>query len=192
MPAVKVGDINMYHEVQGEGDPIVLIPGLGGACYLFFRQTPCLAEEYRVIAIDSRGSGLSDKPDIPYSVEMMADDVARLLDVLGINRAHILGYSLGGSIAQHLSLRHHDKVASLILIGSLCGGRHSVPPDLEAIGRFFDMRRRAELPPEERVRADLPLFFTQQFIDSSPEIVEQWVAMAVRNVPPHHSFIRQL
>jgi pimeloyl-ACP methyl ester carboxylesterase len=96
MPTVKVDDINMYYEVHGEGEPLALIMGLGASMDWWFRQIPMFSLEYRVVACDNRGAGQSDKPDIPYTMEMMADDLAGLLDAIGINTAHIFGASMGG------------------------------------------------------------------------------------------------
>ncbi len=132
MPKVRVGDINMHYETYGEGDPLVLIPGHGIDCMAdYFCQIPVLAEHYRVIAIDNRGSGLSDKPDMPYAMGMMAKDAAGLLAVLDVHRAHVCGHSMGGMIAQHLAVSYPQLTASLMLICTTCStSEHSVPPTL--------------------------------------------------------------
>jgi 3-oxoadipate enol-lactonase len=192
MPVVKVRDINMHYETYGTGEPLMLLPGLGAACKTcFFRQIPRLAEEFRVIGIDNRGSGLSDKPETGYSVETMADDAAELLASLDIHRAHILGLSMGGMIAQHMALRHPEKVVSLMLVCTSCGGSHVKPADWEVVSRTFDMKRRTELPHAERLRADLPLYMSQQFIDTNPDIIDEFVLLAVKYAAPPHSFMRQ-
>jgi 3-oxoadipate enol-lactonase len=192
MPVVKVRDISMHYETHGRGEPLMLLPGLGAACKTcFFRQIPRLAEGFRVIAIDNRGSGLSDKPETAYGVEMMADDAAELLASLDIHRAHILGLSMGGMIAQHIALRHPEKVASLMLVCTSCGGSHVKPADWEVVTRTFDMKRRAELPHAERIRADLPLYMSQQFIDTNPDIIDEFVSLAVKYAAPPHSWMRQ-
>src|SRR5579859_2633380 len=96
MPIVRVNDIEMYYEIHGEGEPVVLIAGLNSDHTLYRGILPRLAASYQVVAFDNRGVGQTDKPDIPYSIEMMADDTAGLLDALGITGAHILGTSMGG------------------------------------------------------------------------------------------------
>jgi len=121
MPTVRVNDIDMYYEIHGEGEPVVLIAGLNSDHTLYQKVgiIARLAERYRVVAFDNRGVGQTDKPDIHYSIDMMADDTAGLLNVLDIEQAHILGMSLGGRIAVSLALRHPQQVKSLILVSTI-------------------------------------------------------------------------
>jgi 3-oxoadipate enol-lactonase len=119
MPTVRVNDIKMYYEIHGEGEPVVLIAGLNCDHTLFRGIIPQLAESYQVVAFDNRGMGQTDKPDIPYSIEMMADDTAGLLSALGIEQAHMLGTSMGGRIAVALALQHPQQVKSLILVSTV-------------------------------------------------------------------------
>ena len=119
MPNVKVNDISMYYEIHGEGEPLVLIAGLNSDHTLYRGILPQLAEKYMVIVFDNRGVGQTDKPDIPYSIEMMADDTAGLLSALDIGQAHILGASMGGRIAADLALRYPQHVKSLILVSTI-------------------------------------------------------------------------
>jgi 3-oxoadipate enol-lactonase len=118
MPVVTVNDLNMYYEIHGEGEPLVLIAGLATDVTAYERLIAALSQRYRVIAFDNRGVGRTDKPDIPYSIDMMAEDTAGLLTALGIGRAHVLGVSMGGRIAVALALRHPDQVKSLILVST--------------------------------------------------------------------------
>ena len=118
MPTIRVNDINVYYEMHGEGEPLVLIPGLSIDITAFERIISELAQQYTVIAFDNRGAGRTDKPDIPYSIGMMADDTAGLLAALGITHAHVLGVSMGGRIATELTLRHPEMVKSLILVST--------------------------------------------------------------------------
>lgn len=118
MPIVKVNDIHVYYEIHGEGEPLVLIAGLSTDITPYLRIIGELAQKYRVIAFDNRGAGRSDKPDIPYSIEMMADDTAGLLNALDIEQAHILGISMGGRIAVDLTLRYPKLVKSLLLVST--------------------------------------------------------------------------
>lgn len=116
---MRVNDINMYYETRGEGEPLVLIPGLATDVSEYERTIAGLSKSYTVIALDNRGAGRTDKPDIPYSIEMVADDTAGLLTALGIKQAHILGTSMGGRIALALALRHPEQVKSLILVSTV-------------------------------------------------------------------------
>lgn len=115
MPFAKTGDINMYYEVHGSGEPIVLIAGLGIDLKIFNPIVEQLSQNFKVLVFDNRGAGLTDKPDIPYSIEMMASDTAALMKTLSIESAHVLGLSMGGRIALSLALEHPDMVKNLIL-----------------------------------------------------------------------------
>ena len=116
MPKVKVGDINMYYEVHGKGEPLVFIAGRNMCHDFLYKHVPVFAKEYGVISFDNRGVGKSDKPDVPYSLEMMANDLAGLLDVIGIEKAHFMGYSMGGRIAEEMALSYPERVISLMLV----------------------------------------------------------------------------
>jgi pimeloyl-ACP methyl ester carboxylesterase len=115
MPTVKVNDISMNYEIHGQGEPLVLIGGLGTDISVHRKMIRELSDKCRVLAFDNRGAGLTDKPDIPYTIEMMADDTAALMASAGIERANVLGISLGGRIAMALALRHPHRVNKLIL-----------------------------------------------------------------------------
>jgi len=124
MPTVKVKDITMNYEMHGEGEPLVLIAGLGTDVSMYRKMVRPLSERHRVLVFDNRGVGLTDRPDIPYTIEMMADDTAGLMAAVGIERAHILGISLGGRIAMALALRHPERVMKLVLTSTFA----SQPP----------------------------------------------------------------
>src|ERR1051326_5307586 len=115
MPTIAVNGIDLYYVESGTGDPLVLVMGFGGDHLSWGFQLSALSERYRVIAFDNRGSGRSSAPDVPYTTRMMADDTIALMDRLGIDRAHILGVSLGGMIAQELALAYPGRVRSLQL-----------------------------------------------------------------------------
>ena len=125
MPIVKVNDIEMYYEIHGEGFPLIIIPGLWGSSESGYARILMegFSSEYKVILLDNRGTGRSDKPDIEYSIMMMADDISGLMDAILISKAHVLGASMGGAIAQALALNHPDKVLSLILCCTCCGSQ---------------------------------------------------------------------
>ncbi|MFQ5924834.1 MAG: alpha/beta fold hydrolase [Dehalococcoidia bacterium] len=191
MPTVKVGDIGIYYEIHGEGEALVLIMGYGANSGEWFRQIPFLSREYRVVAFDNRGAGRSDKPDVPYTMPMLAQDIAGLLEALAIDVAHIYGVSMGGMIAQEFALCYPQRVISLILGCTLCGGTHTIMPDEEVMTVLFDMERMERLTSEEEARELLPFTLTQEFIDNNPDIVEQAIAKRLEYVTPPHGFVRQ-
>ncbi|MGH2496135.1 MAG: alpha/beta fold hydrolase [Ktedonobacteraceae bacterium] len=127
MPTVRVNNIDMYYEIHGEGEPIVLIAGLNSDHALYKGILSQLAAKYKVIVFDNRGVGRTSKPDIPYSIDMMADDTAGLLNALGIAQAHILGTSMGGRIAVSLALQHPRQVKSLILVSTIVKSLKGTP-----------------------------------------------------------------
>jgi pimeloyl-ACP methyl ester carboxylesterase len=112
----KVNGIEMYYEDSGKGTPLVLIHGIGGDSTEWSEVTPQMSKEVRCIAVDLRGHGKSEKPDMPYTQDMFADDVAALLDNLKIGKAYICGISMGGFVAEKMALNHPEKVDGLILI----------------------------------------------------------------------------
>jgi 3-oxoadipate enol-lactonase len=115
MSIAKVGANELFYEAQGEGDPLLLIMGLAADSTAWLFQIPEFARHYRTIVFDNRGVGRSSKPRGPYTIHEMADDAAALLDVLGLARAHVVGVSMGGMIAQELALRHPKRVRGLVL-----------------------------------------------------------------------------
>ncbi|TPW16281.1 MAG: putative hydrolase [Acidimicrobiaceae bacterium] len=123
MPYARTSDgIRVHYEVLGRaGSPAVLmIQGLGADKHGWDMQRFLLAAFYRVIAIDNRGAGRSDKPFGHYSLEQMADDAVAVLDDIGVDAAHVVGASMGGAIAQIVALKHPDRVRSLTLVCTAC------------------------------------------------------------------------
>ncbi len=118
MPKLPVGDIQMYYEIQGKGQPLVLIHGLGSSTQDWDAQVAEFANSYQVITFDLRGHGQSDKPEGPYTMSMYSDDVAKLLDALKIGPAHIVGVSLGGGIAFQFAIDHPDKTKTVTIVNS--------------------------------------------------------------------------
>ena len=116
MPTTSHDGVNLYYERHGDaGDPLFCIMGLGATLQFWEFQTPVFARHHRVCVFDNRGMGRSDKPAGPYSTAAMADDALAIMDACGFDRAHVLGLSMGGMIAQELALRHPDRLASLTL-----------------------------------------------------------------------------
>ena len=190
MPTAKVGDINIYYESQGEGEPILLIQGYGQYSGHWATLIPRFSREYRVISFDNRGAGRSDKPDIPYTMKMMADDAKGLLDAIGVDSAHVFGISMGGMIAQEFALNYPDKLISLILGCTFCGGTKAILPTPEALA-FLTGPEMAKLSVEERARVTVPWLVAQEFIDKNPEAVELYVALTSKYPTPIHGFACQ-
>ena len=118
MPKLRVNGIDLYYEMTGAGQPVVLIHGLGSSTRDWEFQTHDLAKEYQVITFDLRGHGQSDKPAGPYSISMFASDAAGLLKSLGVVSAHIVGISLGGGVAFQLAIDAPAVVKTLVIVNS--------------------------------------------------------------------------
>ncbi len=117
---VRANGQELYFEVHGEGPPLVLVMGIGYDATLWtLAQVPALSQRFQVVIFDNRDVGRSSKAAAPYTIADMADDVAALMDALAIKRAHLLGLSMGGMIAQEFALRHADRLHRLVLSG--CG-----------------------------------------------------------------------
>lgn len=115
MPIAKVNGINLHFEVHGKGEPLIMIMGFAGGCAGWVFQRRFFKKHFRVITFDNRGVGKTDKPSGPYSIRMMAEDVVSLMDYLNIERANILGVSMGGYIAQELAINHPERIMKLVL-----------------------------------------------------------------------------
>jgi 3-oxoadipate enol-lactonase len=122
VPKAKVHEINIYYKVHGQGEPLVLIMGLAGIQKAWIFQIRAFKKYYQVITFDSRGTGKTGKPSEPYTVKMMAEDTIGLMDYLRVDKAHILGISLGGMIAQEMAINYPERVRSLILASTTAGG----------------------------------------------------------------------
>ena len=111
MPKQRVGDIDIYYEVHGSGpQTLVMVRGLGSNLCAWYEQTPVLARHFRTVVFDNRGAGRTDKPDAPYSMRQMAADTVGLMDALAIDRAALLGISMGGMITQEFALNYPGRL----------------------------------------------------------------------------------
>ena len=119
MPLIDTGEIEIYYQEFGRGHPLLLIHGLGSSSRDWELQIPDFEKDFRVIAIDLRGHGRSDKPRGPYSMRQFAADAARLLEILEAVPAHVLGISLGGMVAFQLALDSPEQVDKLVIVNSV-------------------------------------------------------------------------
>ena len=178
MIATAADGTRLHYVVEGHGPPIVLVGGktsnIEGA---WWRYIPPLAQRLKVIAFDNRGAGESDKPDVPYSTALLANDAMAVLHAAEETSAHWFGISLGGMILQQLGLEHRDAVRSLILAATSCGGDR--PP-----------ARAANVPVvvESRLRRYANLY-APTILQDHPD----WVAEDARHFGkmPLHAIIRQ-
>lgn len=134
MPYTIANNIRIYYESQGNGEPLVLIGGLGSDISSWATQIPIYSKLFRVIYFDNRGVGRSDKPDVDYSTELMADDTISLLDNIGIKKASFVGKSMGGMIAQWIGIKYPERINKLAL-GCCSASRDDVGNEILRTGR---------------------------------------------------------
>jgi 3-oxoadipate enol-lactonase len=180
MPATTANGLTLYYEEHGQGDPLLLIAGLGVDSRSWALQLPALAARFRTVIFDNRGSGHSQKPAGPYTIGQMAEDAAALLDALGIARAHVVGHSMGGMIAQELALAQPGKVSQLVLLSTLARARG---PLFDWWMSFSEWAQARSPEPHQFSLWNVPWFFTPAFF-SDPAQVEAAIAEAVADPNP--------
>ncbi|MFX1298969.1 MAG: alpha/beta fold hydrolase [Promethearchaeota archaeon] len=146
----EVNGIKICYDIHGEGGPIILIHGFSDRKEHWRGQVDALSEHFKVIRIDNRGTGKSDRPDGVYTMEVYASDVAGLMDFLGIEKAHIAGHSLGGMIAQNFAILYPSKVDMLILVNTIPG----LKPPGENIDEAIKMYRENAITGHEAMMKD--------------------------------------
>jgi len=157
MPYADRDGAQIWWEAAGDGEPVLLIMGLGYPSDMWHRQWPALTERFRAIRFDNRGVGKTGVPDGPYPVEVMAADAMAVLDAAGVERAHVVGASMGGFIAQELVLTYPDRVKSLILACTGPGGSAMAPAEPAALEM---MTARATMTPDEAAEVAIPFVYS--------------------------------
>jgi pimeloyl-ACP methyl ester carboxylesterase len=191
MPKVKSNDVEIQYELRGEGTPLVMIMGWGSSSE---RWHPTLTEElakhHRLILIDNRGTGQSDKPDNEYSIEMMAHDVASIMDAISVSEAHVFGVSMGGMIAQEFALHYPEKVKKLILGCTFSGGSHGIySEEVRKLVKEFASDDPPEMTPELGNKM-LSLSLTPSFIKENHDTIMKTL-MSIKYPTPAFTMSRQ-
>ena len=122
MQRARVNGVKLVYEIQGTGEPLILIHGAQSDRSIFTGMLPNFTDQFEVLTYDQRGSGQSEKPDVQSTMGMIADDTVALMDHVGFSSAHVYGVSMGGMIAQELAIRHGSAVRSLVLGCTTPGG----------------------------------------------------------------------
>jgi pimeloyl-ACP methyl ester carboxylesterase len=186
--------VNLYYELYGQGDPLVLVAGTGISLAPWrVAQVPEFAKYYQVLIYDHRGLGRSDKPDMPYSTQLFAKDCVGLMDALGIKRAHMMGHSMGARVCQWIALDYPERVRSLVLSGPGSGkyAEHldyprGVPLDaaLEMIEKGYEKYQNDHWGPG--------FMFSEQFLAEHPDVVKKYQDLIVDEVPPLKCYLRHV
>ena len=168
MERARINGVELAYALRGNGVPLVMIHGAQGDQSMFADLASGCAASFRVLTFDQRGSGLSEKPDIDYSIAMLADDTAALMDYLNFSPAHVVGVSMGGMIAQELALRHPGKVRSLVLGCTTPGGPKEIRPEGDAMSGAYSLQ---PMSAEERGRALAQAVYSKGHLERHPEII---------------------
>ncbi len=189
MPHAVSRGFRTYFEVHGSGFPLLLINGLGSDHLEWLFQVPAFEPHFQVVVFDNFGTGKSDVPPGPYTTARMADDAVTLLEELGIRRAHVLGVSLGGMIAQEVALRHPDRVERLVLACTAPGGSLSIRPSEAAMAAFRDGGKGN---PEAELRRMMPYLYTDAYIEERPEEIDDFIRRRLENRTAPEGYVAQL
>lgn len=190
MGRVKTNGIEVYYEIHGDGEPLVLIEGLGYSNWMWYKQLDILAKHFKVIIFDNRGVGNTDKPDEEYTISLFADDTAELLKALEINTAHILGVSMGGFIAQEFAIRYPEMVNKLILCSTSFGGPNSVPIPLETLSLM--MKGGGVYNSLEEIKEAIGTALDKNSLAKNESILNKIMDEKVKNPQPKYAYQRQL
>jgi pimeloyl-ACP methyl ester carboxylesterase len=189
MPVVRANSIDVYYEVQGEGEPLVLIPYLAAdqACYAF--QVAEYAKQFTCFTVDLRGAGLSAKPEGTYTTELFADDIAAFMQAAGIPAAHVSGLSLGAATGMWLAAKYPSLVKSL----SLHSAWTATDPYLRVVVEGWrTMATALDSVTDMVIQGIFPWCFTPELYAAKPDYIDA-LADFVRGrpMPPVDAFLRQ-
>jgi len=179
MPFMNIGDADLFYESHGSGEPIFLVSGLGGLASYWMPNIGALSRGHQVVVHDHRGTGRSTHSKIRYSVDQMTDDLLRLMDGLRIERAHIVGHSTGGAMAQTLAIRRPERVASLVLYATWT----RCDP---FFARLFEARRTLLMTAGAAAytRATALFLYPDWWINHNTAVLDAREKMAVEHFPP--------
>ena len=179
MPRISIGDCHIHYERHGAGFPVLFISGLNGHGAYWRDQVSAFAKSFEVVLHDHRGIGQSDHTRTAYTVEHMAGDVVQLMDALGIAKAHIVGHSTGGAMAQVLALEHPQRLASVVIAASWTKAD-------AYFRRLFALRREIlmRLGPATYLQAATLLLYPSFWISRNNERLRQLEAQLLATFSP--------
>jgi pimeloyl-ACP methyl ester carboxylesterase len=187
VPYAQSAGVRIYYEDSGQGVAVVLLPGLGMATPAWEPVRERLAAHHRVVVIDPRGAGQSDKPDEPYTGETMAGDVIAVLDAAGIESAHLVGHSMGGMIIQEVAIRHAPRALSVVLAATYAATD-------EWSQRVLDVRRLLieQLGLEQQFRVSVLFVFSPRSFRTMRDWIASLEARLRDNPPDPRGYLHQL
>jgi len=179
MARVRIGSQEIAYEVEGRGDPVLLLMGLGGDRHGWDLVRPALAARHRLVLVDHRDAGESAEATAPYGLGDVAADALGVMDALGVERFHVVGASMGGAVAQHLALQAPTRVAALVLVSTWARTDAMLAA---VLGSFRLLRER--LAPAEFLAAIAPWAFTARHFEAPSAELAAFLDAARGGPPP--------
>jgi len=177
MPIARIEKLNIYYEIIGRGAPLVMIRGVSSNSDHWYEQVPVLSKKFQLLVFDNRGIARSSDPGGSFSTKDMAADTIALMNAVGIKKAHVLGYSMGGMIAQEIALANPEKINGLILVATDCGISLRIKARPECSRLFSEMIR---LGTSEAKTAAAACLFAKRTFESRPDIIQRYTEVSLR------------
>ena len=187
-PVISSDGTRLFVVEEGDGDTVLFIPGLGYGTWSWHHQVGPISDVARVLLMDNRGVGRSDRPLGPYSIEQMAEDAFHVLTQRASAPAHVVGASMGGYIAMTLARRHPETVKSLVLMATTSGGKGAVPVPKDTLAAWASA---IPLGASGFARATMPLSFAPGWIESNPKEFEELLELRLKVSTPTESWRAQ-
>lgn len=188
MPIAKIKNLDIYYEIIGQGEPLVMIRGLGSNVDHWYEQAPALSKKYQLLVFDNRGIARSSDPGGSFSTRDMAADTAALMEAAGFKSAHVLGYSMGGMVAQEMALNYPEKVNGLILAATDCGITQRIKARPEVSRLFSEM---VALGTPEAKLAAAACLYAKNTLESKPEVIQRYNEVSMRYPASQDMMARQ-
>ena len=189
MPNLEINNLKLYYEIYGDGPPLLMILGIGANISWWGKYfLNGLAEHFKIIVFDNRGTGKSEDPKRDYFIKTLADDAIGLLNALDIDKVHIFGHSMGGYIAQELAL-NYNRVNKIVLCSTSCGGDKSILATPEVLEILRKPRKGRN--PEEVAKENLKIFYSIEFLKKYPKLINLATQNMIKTPLDPESYSRQ-
>jgi aminoacrylate hydrolase len=187
MPRISIGDCHLYYERHGGGFPVLLLTGLAGHAQYWRDQIPAFSRNFEVFVHDHRGFGESDATQSSPTLERMSADVVALMDALRIERAHVVGHSAGGAVAQILAIEHPERLASIVIAASWAKAD-------AYFRRLFSLRKEIllRLGPASYIQANSLLLYPAYYVARNNEKLRQNEAQALAEFTPPERILSRI
>ena len=189
MPTIKAGEVSLEYYVEGDGPPLLMVMGFAGQANSWGEPIMSrLREHFTCIRFSNRGTGVSDRPEAPLTIRMMADDTVALMDALNVKRAHVFGISMGGMVSQEIVLNHPERVNGLVLGCTSPGWSHGemASPEVSAA-----MVPQPGLSREEQVRRFWTVICSPAFLESGKDFLEEMIVTSLEQATPIDTLMKQ-